>query len=60
MERQRKYRIGDRVYHRTRREWGVYGGVTSDPGVAFVTFESEPEALKVSKHLLDSAAPAKD
>lgn len=56
-----RLRIGDRVYHRTRQEHGTYEGRASDPAVCWVMFDGQPEADRVSKHLVEPAvkrAPA--
>ena len=47
-----KLRIGDRIRHRRRDQYGTYGGVTSDPTVAWVTFDGELDPVKVSRDQL--------
>lgn len=48
---EKRYQRGQRVFHGMRQQWGIfeYDAGLSD---AFVTFETEPESIRISKWLL--------
>ncbi len=51
------FKAGDRVYHRTRKEWGVFDEHDHVAGECWVTFPSEGQSLHITTDFISKSGP---